>query len=128
MKRKKTETTRIKCSCGEGKFHKVEFLQDGRVVSSGCGDVTQQARTISTMMRLGAWKGDTGSCAALGALVLDGCEMILRRPGDEDNVVSIDGWRDIYIRFETIGVVERKMSRVRRRLRKERRDAMKETA
>lgn len=122
MKRKKTDTTRIKCSCGEGKFHKVTF-ENGRVISSGCGDVTEESKTISTMMRLGAWRGDPGSCAALGALVLDGCEMILRRPANEDGEVSIAGWRDIYIRFETVGVVERTMKRARARLRREARKA-----
>lgn len=128
MRKPKKQQARIKCSCdSEGKRHHVVF-DSGRAVSSGCGDVTEEAGCIASMMRLGAWRGEHGSCAALAALVMHGCEMILRRTGDEEGFVSIAGWEHIYIRFETLGVVERQMRRTRDRLRRERRKAAKESA
>lgn len=113
-------TTRVKCS--DGLFHRVDFHPDGTVLSNGCGDVTQEAARIAGLLRLAKAPSEVSTCACLAALVLHGCEIILRREPNEDNEVPITGWREIYIRFETNKLVEQTMNRWRRKLRKERKE------
>lgn len=116
----KKAQTRIKCSCQGGSFHTVTFHSNGQVVSSWCDNVTDDARRLAAVIRMGKTPSEYSTCTALAALVLYGCEILLRRPGDEDNVVrNLSGWRDIYIRFETNKVVESTMKRTRARLRRE---------
>lgn len=113
---KKPLKTRIKCST-DGTFHTVEFHKDGNVTSSGCPDLKTEAERLASMLRLGKAPAKPDTCVALAALVLHGCEIILRRPADDDGVIrDLSGWRDIYVRFETNKVVEATMKRVRKEL------------
>lgn len=115
---------RIKCST-DGQFHKVEFHPDGRVTQIRCGtkdtkDITQDVERTAGLLRLGKAPAACDTCAAFGALVLHGCEVILRRPADDEGIVrDLSGWRDIYVRFESSRLVVDTMNATRKRLRKE---------
>ena len=115
--------TRIKCST-DGLFHAVEFHKHGSVISSGCNNITQDVERMTAMLRLGKAPSDPGTCTCLAALVLHGCEIILRRPADEEGVIrDLSGWQAIYTRFEENKLVLQEMKRIRARLRRERKKA-----
>jgi hypothetical protein len=114
---KKTQQTRVKCAT-DGKFHKVEFLPDGRVLDNGT-DITGAAKRMSAMLRLGRAPNNPGTCTSLAALILCGCETILRRQEDEEGFIrDLSGWREVYVRWESNSVVVDTMSHVRHRLEK----------
>lgn len=111
--------TRVLCK-PDGRFHTVTWLKDGTVHCNRCSDVQERADRIATMLRLGGGgNAEPSSCAALVALVQHGCEIILKRQANEDGYQDLDGWREIYVRFETNSAVVRQMKAVRKRLRAE---------
>lgn len=122
--------TRIKCST-DGQFYRVEFYPDGHVTRTRCGteepeDITPEVQRIAGLLRLGKAPADSGTCAALGALVLHGCEIIRNRPADDDGFIrDLSGWRDIYVRFETNKIVEATMKSLRQKALREARAAAK---
>lgn len=117
--------TRIKCSTTRV-FHTIEIHANGVVLSSGCGNITQEVERITGMLRLGRTPpaAAIGSCAYLAALVLHGCEIIINRPADEEGFIAdLGGWREVYIRFEENKLVKAQMKRVRAANRRKRKAA-----
>jgi hypothetical protein len=113
-----SESTRVKCS-SDGQFHKVTFFGDGTVTKDGV-DITEEAKRFAAMVRLGRAPGDYGTVVALAALVMTGCEAIMRRPADEyGEVRDLGAWDDIYTRWEQVRIVEAEMEHWKHRLRRE---------
>lgn len=113
--------SRIKCSKG-GRYHVVEIHPDGRVLSHGCGDITRDVNRIAALIRLGKSPPYemVGSCDCFAALILHGCELLLRRPADDNGYITdLAGWNDIYVRFELNKLVERQVELMRLKIREE---------
>jgi hypothetical protein len=109
--------------CDGKERHLLTFHDDGTVTSSGCEDVTAEAKRISTLIRLGSTYS-VHNCAALAALVLYGIPSIFNHPGTKNgDELPFAGWRSLYQRFESLKIVEETVKRERRASRKRRREA-----
>jgi hypothetical protein len=111
--------TRIKCQHGDA-YHAITFHDDGRVESSGCGDVTAEAEQIGSLVILGGSIA-MPTCAGLAAFVRHGIRALFSKPdvkpGDE---LLLLGWRDLYQRFESLNVVEAAIAKERKAARQRR--------
>lgn len=106
------KTTRFKCTGGES--HTITFHDDGRVVSSGCGDVTSESKRVAGMIALGA-STFVPTCAGLASLVQYGIASIFSQAGAKNgDELPLEGWRSIYMRFESLKMVEETIKRERR--------------
>lgn len=115
--------TRIKCQ--HGGTHTITFHDDGTVTSTGCGDVTAEAKRLSAMVMLGgSASASAPTCAGLAALVNHGVRLIFSKTGVKNgDELPLGGWRDMYQRFESLKVVEATIKRERRAARKRRKAA-----
>ncbi|RLB42122.1 MAG: hypothetical protein DRH30_05430 [Deltaproteobacteria bacterium] len=108
--------TRIKCC--DGKFHSITSGKDGRVISSGCGDVTDKAAEVASAVDNDAVPHD---CAGLAALMLHGVPALYAQPHlEDDEDVPMMGWGDLYARFGENSAVQSVIRRERTAARKRR--------
>lgn len=115
MKKTINNTTRILCK-KEGKYHTVTFHADGTITSSGCGDVTSDAKRITAAISLGKAIMED-SCAGLTALAAHGISSLFRQP-DLGEYIQWGAWRGLYQRFEENKLVVAAVKRERRAARK----------
>lgn len=107
--------TRIKCC--DGKFHSLRE-EGGRIISSGCGDVTDKAAEIANVVDNNAVPHD---CAGLAALMLHGVPSLYAQPHlEDDEDVPMMGWGELYARFGENSAVQAVIRRERAAARKRR--------
>lgn len=118
---KKNTKTTIQCSlCGCRHSISIEGEQ---AITPTRGDVMSEAKRALGAMRLGA-NIQPGTCVALVALIVGGCDDIYGHPLVEDSDhIDLGRWREVYIRWETNRLVEQAMRDARAAARRRRREA-----
>ena len=120
--KKKIQKTTILC---HGERHKFELHPDGRIVSSGCGDITEDVKKVSALARMGRPPSDPESCTGLGAFLTTGLDAIYRRQNNDMGYIDLEQWEAVSIRFEDIKIVKEAEKRIQKAIRREKRLAAK---
>lgn len=93
-----------------------------KVRGGNAEDITEQVQKIARLSSLNTLPPlDGNDCVLFGVLYTKGCESILGREADDEGFIkSLGIWRDVYIRFESNKLIEKKMKSVRQKLRRKR--------